>query len=162
MKTIYFILLLVFILYNCDDLDQSQKKSPTLSPLGSLGFGADSLCCVKGCYGVISDRDRIFVINTNKAYNEFKEYVSSLEINNWPSIDFNKTTMLAGVKIEGAICAKLLPQNFSIIRLQSDYIFTVVIRPGGYHAMGAVIYWALTDKIDPGADVEFIIEHQSN
>ena len=165
MKLLFTILIICTISIGCDNLIQSPEKKGDLiiRPLGNLGFGADTLSCIKSCYGKLTERkDSTFVINNYSDYNSFRNYVSCLDINSWPSIDFEKNTMLAGIKVEGSSCGRLLTQDFLITFLNSDYKFIVAIKPGGYAEMTVIIYWALVDKIGSGSSVKFVIEHKTN
>lgn len=160
----------MFVLYStlisCENSIQSKNEEPLdkpIRPLGYLGFGADSLACVKGCYGDLPERkDSTFVINNNADYNGFKNYVSCLEINSWPPVDFEKNTMLAGIKTVGVSCGRLLPEKFSRTYHNGNYKFIVVIKPGYYFYMSVVFYWVLINKISPYSDVEFIIEYATS
>lgn len=163
MKTIIIYLIIVFsTLYSCNKISlvkNNEYLSKTISPLEALGFGADTLSCLKSGYSKLPEcLDKSFIINNIDDYNSFRNYVSCLEIDNWPLIDFEKYTMLAGIKILGTTCGRLLPNDFSLLQSNSKYVFTVFIQPGGYTAMSAIFYWVLTDKISPKSEIEFVIK----
>jgi hypothetical protein len=162
-------ILIIFILYStlisCEKKailsnDKKELSDSLIRPLGNLGFGADSLSCKLGCsYGMFDDRrDCTFVINNNTDYNAFKKFVSCLEINSWPSVDFKKNTMLAGIRIMGASCSRLIPEKFSLTKNNANYKIVIAIRWGLYWSLHYVPYWVLTDKISADSYVEFLIE----
>ncbi len=160
-------ILTIFILYStlisCENSIQSQNEEPLdkpIRPLGFLGFGADSSLYKISCYSKLPERkESTFVINNYTDYDAFKNYASCLKINSWPSVDFEKNTMLAGVRIMGTCCAYLIPEKFSLTKNNANYKFVVTIIPGAYWAMSTIFYWVLVDKIRHDSCVEFIIEY---
>jgi len=149
-------------LFSCNKENQT-KSTLILKSLETFGYGADTLSCQKNCISNLTKQsDTSFIINRLEDYDAFKKYVSCLELTHWPSIDFSKYTMLAGVGILGTTCGTLLPDRFSLNHSDSKYVFNIVIKPGGYEAFSAIFYWTLVDKIDNGSKVEFIIKLEYN
>jgi hypothetical protein len=161
--------LMIFILYStlisCEKKailsnDKKEFSDSLIRPLGNLGFGADTLSCIKSCYVKLTEpKDSTFVIKNYSDYNGFKNYVSCLEINNWPSVDFDKNNVLAGISILGMSCGRIIPEKFSLTNHNGNYKFIVVIKPGVWMQMSVVFYWVIINKINPDSDVEFIIEY---
>lgn len=153
-----FCLGIVFIMaFNCCKENATLIEIKT-APLESLGYGADTLSCLKACLGKLQEKvNKSFIINNTEDYDSFKSYVSCLEISNWPLIDFEKYTLLSGIEISSGTCGRLLPDLFTIKKTNSKYIFTVTYEVGGYTAFSAIFYWALVGKINPLSQIEFII-----
>ncbi len=169
LKIIFLCGIIVFTAFSCETNEENLKSqtidcmsnedtvSIEISPLGELGFGADTLACHNDCGNAIDYKGKQFIIQSDNDYNELLVYAECLLISNWPQIDFDQSTVLAGVSITNTICKSITGQSVKKVCKDNNLIYSVNISGGGYTALGAVYYWVLIPKISADQEVEFQI-----
>jgi hypothetical protein len=166
MRGIFSVLIVSLFLPNgCNLLDKDNSPdggtAVEIAALGELGFGADLLSCTKACITVLtSNADTNFVINSAADYEQLKIKASCLEIAAWPDVDFTKSTLLAGIIITPTSCSRIVREDLTLDPFNSVYTLMVTLQPGVYQALGAIFFWALTEKL-PG-DAEMVFLHKYN
>ena len=161
---------IVFMAFGCEAKNEENLKSQTIdcmsdedtvsieiSPLGELGFGADTLAYQNNCGTAINYKGKQFIIQSDNDYNELMVYAECLLISSWPQVDFKEYTLLAGVAITGTICKIITEQSVKIICKENKIVYYVKIEGGGLTALGAVFYWALIPKTSSEQEIEFEI-----
>jgi hypothetical protein len=161
--TIYTILCIIAT--GCNILGEKSEdgsSSIELKALGDMGFGADLYSCVKECYSkLVSKIDTNFVINNNEDYVKFEISASCLEITTWPSVDFDKNTLLAGIIISPTTCSRIVKQSLSLNPFDSKYTFMVTLEPGATQTPGAIFFWGVTNKLPADASITFQYRYNS-
>jgi hypothetical protein len=143
--------------HNIDGIGNEDTISIEIRPLGELDFGADTLSCQNNCGNAIDYLSKQFIIQSDSDYSELMRYAECLLISSWPQIDFNQSTILAGVSITNTICKTITGQSVRKVSKDNSLIYSVNISGGGYTALGAVYYWVQIPKISEDQEVEFQI-----
>lgn len=169
MKAIFICGIIVLTACSCET-NEKNLKSQTIDcmsnedtvlieirPLGELGFGADTLACQNNCGNAIDYKGKQFIIQSDNDYNELMVYAECLLISSWPQIDFNESTVLAGVSITNTICKSITGQSVKKVCKDNKLIYSVDISGGGYTALGAVYYWVLIPKTSSEQEIKFEI-----
>jgi hypothetical protein len=164
--TISRFLIFLFIAAGCSILQDNPpdgSSSVELRALGNLGYGADLYSCNKDCYTkLISKIDTNFIINDIQDYSKLTSRASCLEIPDWPSVDFSKNTLLAGVIISPSSCASLVKKEEMVYdSFKVTYTLIVTLQQGSSPTFSAVFFWVLTDKIPSDADIFFEYRYNS-
>jgi|LAHR01.1.fsa_nt_gb hypothetical protein len=156
-RILFYALMLLTMFINCEKV-KIEESEILISPLPLLGYGSDSLACTNSFYAKIENPlDTTFLINSIEEYNQFKSYVSSLEIANWPQLDFEKKTLVAGIGILNTSCAKIIPEEFRVFKENSELTINICIAGGHYQAFSAFTYWFLIDKLEKISGIKLTI-----
>jgi len=168
MKAIFICGIIVLTAFSCETNEESLKSqtidcmsnedtvSIEISPLGELGFGADTLAYQNNCGTAINFKDKQFIIQSDNDYNELMVYAECLLIASWPQVNFKEYTLLAGVAITGTISI-ITEQSVKLICKENKIVYYVKIEGGGLTAIGTVFYWVLIPKTSSEQEIKFEI-----
>jgi hypothetical protein len=131
-------------------------------PLGILGYGADLFSCEKDCYTkLISKKDTTYFINSTEDYSKLILKASCLDVLEWPSVDFSKNSLLAGVIISPTSCARIVKEDLILNPFDMKYSMIVTLQQGASPVYSAIFFWVLTDKIPTDANISFEVRYNS-
>ncbi len=168
MKTSYFFIIIISLLFinNCEHNNSSPFNchgdediiTVPVSQLEGLGFGIGTSTLVNPitCESVLDFKEKQFIIRSEDSYHKFQEYAECLFIDNWPVVDFEKHSLLAG-NTNAPTISESMDQSVKYVCNDDKIIYYIKIKCSGLTAIEPIFYWTLIPKISSEIKVEFEI-----
>lgn len=148
---ISFIAVVLFTVSNCS---KTEMYPTEFSEFGDLGYGT--------CLSTVPENQQaIYKINSNSDFIGFMNKPALSDIDDWPEIDFNNSTLIAVLFKTPVICSSILNQNLTWVNQDKEYIYSIDMSKVGYTAFGGFISWIvigehIPDDINISCTISFI------
>jgi len=148
---IVFIAVVVFAVSNCS---KTEMYPTEFSEFGDLGFGT--------CLSTVPDNQQtIYKINSVSNFIDFKNKPELSDIEDWPEIDFDNSTIIAVLFKTPVICSSILKQNLTWVDQDREYVYSIDMSKVGYTAYGGFISWIvirehIPDDINISCTISYI------
>ncbi|PIF05080.1 MAG: hypothetical protein CSA36_08575 [Draconibacterium sp.] len=138
----YYIALITIVLFTISNCSKTEMYPNEFSAFGDLGYGT--------CLSTVPENQQtIYKINSASDFIDFKNKPALNDIDNWPEIDFNDSTLIAVLFKTPVVCSNILNQDLTWVNRDKEYVYSIDMSKAGYTAFGGFISWIVIGKHIP-------------